>query len=230
MLGEERQESDEAKDNEASRGTSKGDAAAKSSAGKKKEKPKGHGRNGAADYTGAERILTPHESLKPGDSCPECEQGKVYPLPDPQVIVRVRGQAPVQATVYEQEGLRCNLCGKVFWATPPEGIGEKKYDETSASMIALLKYGSGMPFNRLQRLEENLGIPLPASTQWDIMVGVADLVEAAWAELMRQAAQGEVVYNDDTTMKILELMKEKQTARRGEGAYGDLHLGHRLYP
>lgn len=81
------------------------------------------------------------------------------------MIVRVRGAAPLQATVYEQESLRCNLCGKVFRATPPEDIGDEKYDETVASMIGLLKHGSGMPFNRLQGLEESLGIPLPVSTQ-----------------------------------------------------------------
>jgi len=31
-------------------------------------------------------------------------------------------------------------------------------------MIALLKYGNGMPFNRMEGLQENLGIPLPAGS------------------------------------------------------------------
>jgi hypothetical protein len=34
----------------------------------------------------------------------------------------------------------------VFTAQEPEGVGPEKYDETTAAMIALLKYGSGMPF------------------------------------------------------------------------------------
>ena len=38
---------------------------------------------------------------------------------------------------------------------------KKKYDETAASMIALLRYGSGFPWYRLEGLQENLGIPLP---------------------------------------------------------------------
>ena len=45
VLGQERQESDEAKDNEAPDGTSKDDAGEKSGEGEEKEKPKGHGRN-----------------------------------------------------------------------------------------------------------------------------------------------------------------------------------------
>src|SRR2546428_13766246 len=59
------------------------------------------------------------------------------------------GQAPLAATVYELESLRCNLCGEVYEAEAPEGVGEKKYDESAAAMIGLLKYGSGVPFYRL---------------------------------------------------------------------------------
>lgn len=169
---------------------------------------KGHGRNGAAAYTGAERIPVPHEALHPGDSCPECKKGKVYELKVPGVLIRIVGRAPVQAKVYELQKLRCNLCGKVFTAQAPEGIGTAKYDATAASMIALLKYGSGLPFNRLDGLQGSLGIPLPASTQWDIVSGAARKIEPVYDELIRQAAQGELLHNDDTTMRILGLTGE----------------------
>jgi len=109
----------------------------------------GHGRNGADTYDGAEKIVVPHALLKPQDRCPECKKGKVYEMKVPGVLIRIVGQAPIQAKVYELQKLRCNLCGKVFAAQSPEGIGTQKYDATAASMIALLKYGSGLPFNRL---------------------------------------------------------------------------------
>src|SRR5258708_236202 len=35
------------------------------------EKSKGHGRNGAEAYSGAEKVRVAHESLKPGDRCPQ---------------------------------------------------------------------------------------------------------------------------------------------------------------
>ncbi len=178
-----------------------------------KPKRKGHGRNGADAYTGAEKVPVPHESLKPGDSCPDCTQGTVYEQAVPGVLVRIVGQAPVQAKVYELQKLRCNLCGKIFTAKAPEGVGTKKYDETTGSVVAVLKYGSGLPFNRLEGLQGNLGIPLPASTQWDIVSDTAELIEPAYEELIRQAAQGEVLYNDDTTMKILELMGKRAQAK-----------------
>ena len=173
-------------------------------------KRKGHGRNGADAYTGAEKIQVPHESLQPGDLCPECHKGKVYEMKVPGVLIRIVGQAPVQAKVYELQKLRCNLCGKVFTAREPEGVGREKYDPTVASMIALLKYGSGLPFNRLEGLQGSLGIPLPASTQWDIVRDAAKTVEPIYEELIRQAAQGEVLHNDDTTMRILGVTRETQ--------------------
>jgi hypothetical protein len=131
----------------------------------------------------------------------------------PGVLVRITGQAPVEAKVYQLQKLRCNLCGKVFTAQAPEGVGSRKYDATAGSMIALLKYGSGLPFNRMQGLQGNLGIPLPASTQWDIVNAQARHIEPVHAELIRQAGQGDVVYNDDTTVKILELMGKRARQR-----------------
>ena len=165
----------------------------------------GHGRNGAAAYAGAGRIEVSHPSLQAGDPCPSCGQGTVYDKA-PGVMVRITGQPPLTATIYELQKLRCHLCGQVFSAAAPAGAGSHKYDATAASMIGLLKYGSGLPFNRLEDLQGNLDIPLPASTQWDIVTAVATSLAPVFAELIRQAAQGEVLHNDDTTIKILELM------------------------
>ena len=177
---------------------------------KKKKATKGHGRNSAKDYKGAKKIAVSHSKLKKGDKCPECEKGKLYPVKEPSSIVRVSGMAPLNATVYELERLRCNLCGQVFTANPPDGVGTAKYDESAASMMAILKYGCGLPFNRLERLESNLGIPLPASTQWDVLDLSAYRLNGIYEELIRQAAQGKVLHNDDTVMKILDLKKEPQ--------------------
>jgi transposase len=160
--------------------------------------PKNHGRNGADAYTGAEKIEVPHESLQAGDPCPKCEDGTVYETNRPGVLVRLVGQAPLRALVYYLQKLRCNLCGTVFTARTPEGVGTKKYDATAGSMIALLKYGMGMPFNRNGTLQGSLGVPLPASTQWDIVEAQAKRAEPVFEELLRQAAQGEVVHNDDS--------------------------------
>jgi transposase len=84
-------------------------------------------------------------------------------------------------------------------------------------MIALLKYGSGLPFNRLQ---DCLGIALPASTQWEIAAETAAQILPAWEELVRHAAAEEVLHNDDTSMRILDVMKEIQHDSSDE-TFGD---------
>jgi len=144
---------------------------------KPSKRRKGHGRNGADDFPGAETIEVPHQSLKPHDVCPDCQRGKVYDTNRPHKLIRLAGQAPVEAKVYKLQTLRCSICSKVFTATAPKEAGEDKYDITVAAMIGLLRYGSGLPFKRLEGLQGHLGMPLPDATQWDIVDPVATLLE-----------------------------------------------------
>jgi transposase len=176
----------------------------------------GHGRNGAARFTGANRIIVTHATLQSGDLCPECQKGKVYRQKKPKTLIRITGRPPLEATAYDLEQLRCNGCGQVFTAEAPVAAGEKKYDESAAAMIAQLRYGSGVPFQRLERLEANLGIPLPAATQWEIVEEKSELLRPALEELIRQAAQGEVAHNDDTSMRILKLAREPAPEGKAE--------------
>jgi transposase len=180
---------------------------------------KGHGRNGAAAYSGAEKTDVPHESLKVGDPCPHCQDGsRLYEVTESGVFVQIIGQAPLGGTVHSLQKFRCDLCGTVFTAKMPEGVGPEKYDATAAAMISVLKYGTGMPFNRLDNMQENLGIPVPSSTQWDIVEGMHDKIVPVFQTLVWTASQGDVLYNDDTTVKILELMgkRSEQTLLAGE--------------
>jgi len=187
--------------------------------------PAGHGRNGAEAFSGAQKVEIAHQNLKHGDRCPECGEGNVYSQKEPKVLVRIVGQAPLAATVYALERLRCGACGQVFTAQEPEGVGPEKYDETAAAMIAQLKYGSGIPFYRLEQLEGQLGIPLPAATQWEIVEEVAELLKPVRDELIRQAAQGEVVHNDDTSMRVLRLAREPSDERTGVFTSGIVSTG-----
>jgi transposase len=181
---------------------------------KPKEKKKGHGRNGADDFTGAEKVTVPHGELKHKDPCPLCLKGKVYVCKQPGPLIRVTGTSPLTATVYELEKLRCNLCGEVFTAKAPQDVGEEKYDASAGAMIALLKYGNGFPFYRLENLQNSVGIPLPASTQWDIVRDFYWHAFPVFDELIRQAAGAKVIHNDDTTMKILSVVNEKRDDKR----------------
>jgi transposase len=184
---------------------------------RKGKRRKGHGRNGADAYTGAEQVCVDHATLKPGERCPKCQKGKIYELPKPKVLVNVVGQAPLKAKLCKCQRLRCNLCGEVFTAAVPEEASEsERYDATAAAMVGLLKYGTGVPFNRLERLQGSLGVPLPAGTQWGLIATAAGVLKPVFEALIDQAAQGELLHNDDTSVYVRELAKqiEQEIAER----------------
>lgn len=188
---------------------------------KPKPKRKGHGRVPAARYIAAVHVAVPHPSLRHGDPCLRCDKGNVYTFRRPAPIVRIRGQAPLVATCWDCDRFRCGTCGFVYSAQPPEEGRGPKYDETAISMLAILRYGSGMPFHRLDQLQRDLDTPLPASTQWDLMSEGADLIKPAYDELVRIAAQGNVIHNDDSHMRILEFMGKRRAKLLAQGKLPD---------
>jgi hypothetical protein len=136
----------------------------------------------------------------------------VYESP-PKVLVKVVGQAPLAATVYRLQRLRCRLCDAIYTAAVPAAVAAApKYDVSCAAMIALLRYGSGMPFYRLQGLQASLNVPLPDATQWDIVQRAVSAPGSVYAELIRQAAQAPLLHNDDTPARVLALMRERKKA------------------
>jgi transposase len=175
----------------------------------------GHGRNAAQAYSGAPIVECEHAELESGDRCPQCDKGRVYDSP-PKSLVKVVGQAPLGATVYRVQRLRCRLCDAIFTAPLPAAVASlPKYDSSCASMIAVLRYGNGLPHFRLEGLQASLYIPLPDATQWDIISKAAPAPRAVFEELIRQAAQAPLLHSDDTPMKVLSLMKERERAEAG---------------
>ena len=173
-----------------------------------KSRRKGHGRRAAKAYTGAQRNKVPHPTLKAGDVCPSCMKGKLRLQRDPATAIRLQGQPPVTATVYEMEVLRCQLCGKTFTPSPPKEAGTQKYDPSVGVVVGLMRYGSGMPFYRLAQWQASLGVPLAASTQWELVDAVARVVEPVADHLAFLAAQSSTLFNDDTTMRVSELRRQ----------------------
>jgi hypothetical protein len=57
-----------------------------------------------------------------------------------------------------------------------------------------------------------LGVPVPDATQWDQIEQVADRAYPVFRCLERLAAQGEVIYQDDTSVRILTLIAKNRRA------------------
>jgi hypothetical protein len=171
---------------------------------------KGHGRIAAAAYPHARCTHVEHDRARVGDTCPQCSHGRLYRLREPERIVRITGQPPLAAHTWELDRLRCSGCGGVFTAPAPAEAQGSKYDERAVAIMVLLRYDLGTPLHRLDRLQRNLETPVPASTQWDVARDHVDVVVPVHGELFRRAASGRVLYNDDTSVRILELMGKRR--------------------
>lgn len=190
------------------------------SAPENKPKRKGHGRRPANAYWGVRRVHVPHAQLHPGDPCPGCQKGKLRDTNRPAVLLRLVAQPPITGTRFDVQKLRCALCGQLYSATPPSEAGTEKFDPNVAPMIAVLRYGYGFPMNRIEQMQQDHGVPLPAGTQWELLQPHALELLPILEEHERQAALGQVVHNDDTTARILELetqiRKEQASAKDPE--------------
>lgn len=180
-------------------------------------KSKNHGHRPSSDYSEAKIFNIAHETLKKGSVCPDCLKGKVHQL-KPGAVIRIVGQPWLQVELYRPERLRCSLCGKVFTAALPSEVADKSRADISAkAIVTLLKYRGGVPFYRQGQIQEILEAPISASEIWHMTEDVANAVQPVYAALCREAANGELVHNDDTVAKILSRMKElKESAEKPE--------------
>jgi transposase len=201
-----------------------GEAGSPNSSGAVSPKPKGGhpagtGRLGADAYVGAERIECHHEELAAGQRCPVCGQGTLYELP-PGVEIRIDGHALLSALRYELQKLRCSACGQIFTAPVPREAGAEKYSPRARAVLVVSRYYLGLPFYRVEGYQAMLGVPMPDATQWDQIEKVGDCGYRVFEYLETIAAQGELIYQDDTTVRILSLFKENQQIRAEAAAQG----------
>lgn len=178
---------------------------------KAKTKKSGHGRNGADKYTGGEKIIIPNE-LSAGQQCPEegCN-GKLYDI-TPSNVVRIGSKGLFNAVVYLLTTLRCSLCGAVFKAQLPSDAGSNKYSAEVIAWLNFYKYYAGLPFKRIETIQNLAGIPFPDSTQWPLVYGSYKSVVPVLEYMTHLAGEASLIHGDDTRGQILWPKKLEELA------------------
>src|SRR5215813_1088572 len=199
--------------------TSQGEQATTVASPAKQKPPPGHGRHGAEVYRAAQTVACRHEELAAGERCPACGRGTLYRLP-PGVEMRLDGNALLSAVRYELEKLRCSACGQIFTASVNAAAGTEKYTARARAVVALARYYLGLPWYRLEGLQALVGVPVPDATQWaqGEIVGLAP--HPVVQHLDQLAAQGEVIFQDDTPGRVLALIEENRQAQAQARAQG----------
>src|SRR5439155_8325079 len=141
-----------------------------------------------------------------------CGRGRLYRLPA-GIEMRLDGNALLSAIRYELEKLRCSACGAVFTAALPAGAGEEKYSARARAVLVLGRYYLGVPLYRLEGYQAMVGVPVADASQWDQIERVADCAYPVFEQLKTLAAQGDVIYQDDTHVRILSLMAANRRAQ-----------------
>jgi hypothetical protein len=134
--------------------------------------------------------------------------------------MRLDGNALLSAVRYEVEKFRCSACGQIFTAAVPAAAGTEKYTARARAVLALARYYLGLPWHRLEGFQALVGVPVPDATQWDQGEIVGDCSHPIFKYLEKLAAQGEVIFQDDTPQRVLALIEENQQATARAQAQG----------
>jgi transposase len=184
----------------------------------------GHGRQGAEVYRAAQTVACRHEELAAGERCPACGRGRLYRLP-PGIELRLDGHALLSAVRYELEKLRCSACGQIFTAALPAAVGAERYTARARAVLVLGRYYLGVPLYRLEGYQALVGVPVPDATQWDQIEHVGNCAYPIFKHFEQMAAQGEVIYQDDTPARLLSLIEENQRGQEQDGARASARTG-----
>jgi hypothetical protein len=87
-------------------------------------------------------------------------------------------------------------------------------------VLAVSRYYLGLPGYRVQGYQAMLGVPVPDATQWDQLAVVGDCAYKVFAQMEREAAQGELICHDDTAVRILALIQENSAILAAAQAHG----------
>lgn len=144
-----------------------------------------------------------------GDLCPEKCGGRLYER-EPGILLRIQGQHLATVIRYHIQRLRCSTCNTYVHTPLPDEARQPKYNSSFKALLAVQKYFVGVPFHRQEQFLKLIHLPLSDATQWQLIEELARCVFPVLGALEILAAQGELISNDDTPVKILEVIKANQ--------------------
>jgi hypothetical protein len=134
--------------------------------------------------------------------------------------MRLEGNALVSAMRDELEKLRCSACGQLFTAAVPAAAGTEEYTARARAVLALARYYLGLPWYRLEGFPALAGVPVPEATQGEQGEIGGDCSYPIFRQLEQEAAQGGVIFQDETPGRVVTWSKENQRVRATARAQG----------
>ena len=141
-----------------------------------------------------------------------CGRGRLYRVA-PGVEIRLDGHALLSAVRYVAGEVPVfGLWPGVHGVRAGRG-GGRQIQRPGTGRVGVGRYYLGVPLYRLEGYQAMVGVPVADATQWDQIERVADCAYPVFEQLKTLAAQGEVIYQDDTHVRILSLIAENRQAK-----------------
>ncbi len=196
---------------------------------KDKNKNRNHkGKRGAYDFENVQEDHCYVPGLIEKDPCPSpaCT-GRLYRHlrsdGRPRASIWFFGNAPITAKRYVFHDLRCNLCKKVYSASPPKELlddgfdKEELYGYSAIATLVQLKYFSAMPWYRLSRLQESYDLEIPESSQWDKIEYFGNIAKFLFDYWKKDSVpKAKSFFGDDTSSSIRSSTSEVKKRRGTE--------------
>ena len=173
----------------------------------------------ADDYQTSKTVTHPHQHLKVGQQCPDCGHGTLQRT-QPGKVIRLVGNTPIEAELHQPEKLRCGGCGQVFTAELPAEVSEEKADASANALVAFFRFGMGIPHYRLAMIQRAMGVPVPTSTQYEMVEMLWTQVVPVFKMLLQMAAGCPLMFVDDTPSKVLEFIKDREERKAAKERVG----------
>ena len=174
---------------------------------------KKHPKRSNNEFNPVASYLYPHEDLEPGNQCPLCLQGRVYPFRE-KVIPILIGRSPLAHEAHRLQILRCNACGAILEPKLPPEVPKKGRSEASAqAVLVVMHYLIGVPFQSISNFQKMANQNVSPAQLWEITEQAADAIKPIYEELKKQVANYKIFYTDDTSARILSHYPENKKNR-----------------
>jgi transposase len=175
---------------------------------------KGHGRRKPSRLL--PRVRREHKLSDEQLACPECSSLREK---FGEEITEQYDYVPASVQVIEHVQFKyaCKRCaGHVIVAPKPPSLLERCLaTEAMVAEIATRKLGDHLPLNRLEGILKRDGAKISRSTMCDWLMALADGLQPLYARMVERVLQSEVIWTDDTPVKMQDREHEKniRTAR-----------------
>jgi transposase len=154
------------------------------------------------------KLVTETVELKVPDAertCPHCQNAELRSVGTGKpstVFEYVPGY--FRRRIFRRETLSCR-CGQYIVNAPaPERTTDKtQYGPGFIAHLIVSKCGDSIPLYRLEKQYRRLGIPISRSTMTDLFHRHAELLAPLPARLLERVRQSELVFGDETSIKML---------------------------